>query len=175
MAKKERRDPAALVMESENPLARRLGLSGRSHTPLTNREVGGEEGRGASPTAEEVKPPTQPRKPQAEKSKASRKAPAATKGTGKAKRCIVSQDEEDLIGAVEKTIGRKLDTTLQYSPITRALWSLLVDAVEHIDELPAPDIRRPANAAPDIDHGEFEEDLAAYLLQLIRRVKPGNR
>ena len=132
------------------------------------------EGRGistAAPNRKEAKPTPKP-KPQ--RPVAPRAKPVAANTSTKPKRLLVTLDESDLWDALAKTLGRRVGTTVQFSQVTRAMWTLLLDAEDAIDRVPAPPLKRPGNARPE-DFAEFEAELAGYLHDLIRAIKPGDR
>lgn len=144
---KSRRDPAAEVAASQSPLLRRMQQS-PAPTP---------------PAAEETPVKPSPRKQPAAKTKAPEPADVP-------KRCLVKWDEADLQDAMAKTLGRQVGTTVQWSAITRAMWSLLLEADEVIARVPAPTLKRPSNGKPE-QMAEYEAELAAYLLDIFKAIK----
>lgn len=85
------------------------------------------------------------------------------------KRMKVSAIDDQLIDELVMRLGRAVGVKLQFSNVGRALFSLLQDAENMMDEIDTPALRRPENK--DLDGLMiFEEDLGDYLHALIREL-----
>jgi hypothetical protein len=78
---------------------------------------------------------------------------------------------------IERLRGKVSDLTkcnISSSHLTRALWSLALQAGDQLDEVAdkAPRLRRPPHGHP-VATGEFEDDLAVFLLRALKKVRPG--
>jgi hypothetical protein len=93
---------------------------------------------------------------------------------GKAKRLLVSIEEEQTMDELASKLGMAVGTKVQFSQVTRAMWALLLDVEEVMDGVRAPSLKRPSNGNT-ADLAEFESELSAYLLDLFHAVKQGPR
>lgn len=161
MAKSTRRDPAAEVAASESPLLRRMQ---QTATP-------------PAPTPPPVEPAEAPKAPPAKAPRAASKKPRTPRvkpvldEKPVPKRVLTPPDDSELQDAMAKTLGRYVGTTVQWSVVTRAMWSLLLSADEVLDQVPAPNLKRPSNGAERDEIGEFEAELGRYLHRLIKAIK----
>lgn len=93
---------------------------------------------------------------------------------GKAKRLLVSIEEEQTMDELASKLGIAVGTKVQFSQVTRAMWALLLDVEDVMGSVRAPSLKRPSNGNT-ADLAEFESELSAYLLDLFHAVKQGPR
>lgn len=178
MAKTPRRDPVADVLGDESPIMAKLAMQAtaprNTPQPKTTEEdnsVAVAEPEKTSPRPARRAPAPKAAEPKPKPTRqAKRPAPRPTSNSTKAKRCLVSPEEEMSMDDLAMQIGRKVGTKTQFSQVTRAMWSLLQEAEEVIDRVSAPSLTRPSNGKPE-ELAEFEADLADYLLDLFQAMK----
>jgi len=151
---KQRRDAVSDVLGDESPL---IGQLDNFDAP--------------SPPKQEKPEPKPPRFEQSEKTvKKPIQSIESSPAKSKSKRVLVTAEEEETMDMLLLQISRQVNTKVQFSQLTRAMWSLLLEAEDVIDRVDAPSLKRPSNGS-DEGMAEFEDDLGKYLLDVFRAAR----
>lgn len=177
MAKtKTRRSAVDDVLGDDSPFLRTLAAQAAQPKPQRPPEPEPKARTQTEQPIEEVKAssrtPARTHRPSAPAKRAIvAKRPAAN---GKAKRLLVSIEEEQTMDELASKLGMAVGTKVQFSQVTRAMWALLLDVEDVMDGVRAPSLKRPSNGNT-ADLAEFESELSTYLLDLFHAVKQGPR
>ncbi len=78
--------------------------------------------------------------------------------------------EAEHIDAFRAELSARLGVKLRGSQISRALWTLALRAEEELDNVRAPELRRPSYGDP-LGMAAFEDAIAEYLLSAIKKTR----
>lgn len=162
---KNRRSAIDDVLGSESPI---LGALARQLTSERPVESGG--GGAVQEEQKPTQPPKEPR-PQRPARTSPKRAPVPSRATGtkRAKRMLVSPEEETTLDELVMRISGIMGARVQYSHLARAMWEMLLDAEATFDRVSAPRLERPANQDQEAI-AEFEGELKAWLIDVIQRM-----
>lgn len=156
------------VLGDESPLADLASLAAASTKRREKKAatVAPSPANGEAKVEAKPKPSPKPKERESERRRPSGKK--ASTGDSRAKRMMVSTEEERTIDDLIIQIGAAVGTKVQFAQVARAMWALLLEAEEGLERVPGPKLRRPANG--DLEAlAEFEAALASYLLEVFRK------
>jgi len=95
-------------------------------------------------------------------------APANGSAGGKDKRVPMSPEELELADETMRALGARTGAKMEFSVVTRCLWSLLAENEECFERVPPLGLRKPARADA-VRNAEFEGRLAEFLLKVFQK------
>lgn len=162
----ERRDAVADLLGDESPMAELASLAAAA-APAVETEAE----KGEKPAA---KPAKKKRISAANDRPCRANAKKASAVESRAKRMMVSPEEEQIVDELVSKIGRAVGTKVAYTQVARSMFGLLLATEDGLEQVKGPRLRRPGNG----DLGalaEFEDELARYLLEVFRRARKQHR